>query len=1438
MKTTENKSTHSQQHAKADQSSVAQERDRAFFSESAPQQTSFFDPGATSWVQPKFMGERSLFFSTSATATIQRKSATCKAEKQSPVGAPSAETPNVQRMPAFESERVMQTKLVSSAATSTPKMQLASDTKEQEPQEQQSAQTFTVQRQPAFESEAETEKLSHVQRQPIRTSLHPLLQLQRQLGNRAVTQMIQAKLTVGKPNDGYEQEADRVADTVMRMPAPPVQSQPEERQEETAQMKPQVGMITPLVQRQPQEENKNENAQMLQPQAAEEKQDEQLQAQGTAGATPEVTSNLEGDIQAMRGNGQPLDDSTRTFFESRFGHDFGGVRVHNDSRAAETASQLNAQAFTIKRNIFFGSGHYAPQTSQGKWLLAHELTHTLQQNPSQPLTAKRKIQPQSEDGHTHHPLRLQKNGAIAISQNSHPTIQRKESGGKAPASPGQDSAFQAVVKKAKAAAKQQKQHAPAKSKATETQAAAVPPSNDVGSKAAGKQVQQMDQQQPKAFNRNAFKAALLAKIAASAPKNLEEADKFKESGKLGAVKGDLTGQVDTTKKQSQGAIEAKVKGTPDPSGIEPKSVAPLPPNQAGAPPAGINAAQAAPKPKTNAEVSLQEGSQSLDKQMADAEVTDEQLKKSNEPDFKTAADAKQQAQKDAVAAPQEYRQSEQGVLTQAKSQAVTTAQTQLTGMHTVRGQSQSKTTTAQQQAKKQDEQKRLEVANELQAIYTQTKKAAEDRLTRLDTEVNQAFDLGANAAQQVFEDYVNRRMDAYKDARYSGITGAGLWLKDKFLGLPAEVNAFYQEGRQLYITKMDAVLDGIAILVEKGLNEAKDEIAKGRKAIQTKLDQQPANLRKALQQDAEAIQSQFDQLEKSVEDKQNQLVDSLTQKYNEKLQAIDARIEEMKAQNKGWVDAAKEAVGGVIKTILELKNMLLGVLGRAAAAVKKIIKDPIGFLGNLVAGVKQGFMNFVGNIATHLQKGLMGWLFGAIAEAGIRLPEGFDLKGILNLIMQVLGATWTFIRARAVKILGEKVVKAMETTAEIFKILINQGIMGVWEYIKEQLSNLKDVVIEGIKSFVSDSIIKAGVTWILGLLNPAGAFIKACKAIYDIIMFFVERGSQIVALVNAVVDSVSAIADGAIGVAAKAVEDALGKAVPVVISFMAALLGVTGISKKIREIIEKVQAPISKAIDWLIQKAFNLVKAAGKLLGFGKDKNGKQNERSQDQKKADLAKGIAEAQKFLEDKKLSSEQVNKKLPAIKSRYKITIFELVTDVKSGTKETDHIHGEIHSDPVKSDSDKVEKEALKEPTFEPNFKTVGEMLDHAAQKNNGFKDSSEISWRKTDEAIGIAPQRRGFLETNTGRIQVNEWWCDEKGNEKRYYWTRVGSEGTQTHKSSLTEKDRQDREKREARGQQREENREKLRDLGEDEDTPPRGRTQERRRSSKWRDDSDD
>jgi hypothetical protein len=759
-----------------------------------------------------------------------------------------------------------------------------------------------------------------------------------------------------------------------------------------------------------------------------------------------------------------------------------------------------------------------------------------------------------------------------------------------------------VVKRSAGVAKEQRAHAPASDKAAAAQSAASGPSNEVASMAAGAQVGEMDAQEPQAFDRESFKAALLEKIAKTAPRNLKEADDFKDSGKLDAVKRDMTATVGEKKAQAQGNIAEATQAPPDPTGIEPKPVTPLEPTDAGPPPADLGAAAAAPKPKTDSEISLQEDSGSLDQKMQENEITEAQLENANEPAFQAAVDSKKTAQTDAQERPLAYRQEEQGIVAEAKVTAVGSAQTQLTAMHSTRSSLLEQVATGQVETKSQDELKRAEVANHIEAIYQRTKANVEARLARLDEEVNQAFDTGSAQAQQAFETHVETRMDAYKDERYSGLRGKGRWIRDKFRGLPNAVNVFYEEGRNLYLSIMDGVLNNIAIIVETGLNDAKAEIALGKQDVQTYVDSLPVDLQDVGQQAADKIQSQFDDLEQQVNDKQGELVDTLAKKYHDNLQKLDARIEEMKAANRGLIDKALGAIVGVIKTILALKNMLFNVLARAAAVIGTIISDPIGFLGNLVSGVMMGLENFMTNIGQHLKKGLMEWLFGTLGEAGIEMPDSFDFKGILSLVLQILGLTYANIRARAVNIVGEPVVKRIEQTVEIFKVLITEGPAGLWNMIQEQVGNLKDMVLDGIESFIKEKVLIAGITWIISLLNPASAFIKACKAIYDIVMFFVQRGSQILALVNAVLDSVTAIAQGSLGAAAAAVENALAKAIPVAIAFLASLLGLGGISEKIRTIIEKVRAPVNRAIDWIISKAVQLVKTVGKALGFGQKK--------------------------------------------------------------------------------------------------------------------------------------------------------------------------------------------------------------------------------------------
>ncbi|MFO1429721.1 MAG: DUF4157 domain-containing protein [Candidatus Competibacteraceae bacterium] len=260
------------------------------------------------------------------------------------------------------------------------------------------------------------------------TAVPAYIGLHRRLGNAAMQRYLQAKLAVSRPDDIYEQEADRVADQVMRMPGPTsvadgsppprvqracpsceedLQRQVPKEEEELLQTKPVVADAvlqrkTPLEEEElqrktPLEEEElqrktpleEEELQRKTPLEEEELQrkapleEEELQRRANkADDTAVVNSKLEDSIHALAGRGNPLPDSVRTFMEPRFGADFSGVRLHTDAHAGELARAVNAQAFTSGRDIFFAAGKWSPTTDRGRWLLAHELTHVVQQTSS------------------------------------------------------------------------------------------------------------------------------------------------------------------------------------------------------------------------------------------------------------------------------------------------------------------------------------------------------------------------------------------------------------------------------------------------------------------------------------------------------------------------------------------------------------------------------------------------------------------------------------------------------------------------------------------------------------------------------------------------------------------------------------------------------------------------------------------------------------------------------------------------------------------------------------------------------------------------------------------------------------------------------------------------------------------------------------------------
>jgi hypothetical protein len=212
----------------------------------------------------------------------------------------------------------------------------------------------------AVQSKAATaEKAAH-RRMSTRGFTPPALALQQEIGDQAVQSLfrsgaLHARLPVGVPTDPLEEEADRAADVVMRAPSDLVQRKCACGAEaggsgecsECMQKRQQPGEM-PILRRQP-------------------------AGGGSKSEAPAIVHRVLGSA------GRPLDHTTSAFMEARFGRDFGKVRIHTDQRAAQSAASIDALAYTVGNNVVFGRGQYAPDSSSGRRLLAHELAHVLQQ---------------------------------------------------------------------------------------------------------------------------------------------------------------------------------------------------------------------------------------------------------------------------------------------------------------------------------------------------------------------------------------------------------------------------------------------------------------------------------------------------------------------------------------------------------------------------------------------------------------------------------------------------------------------------------------------------------------------------------------------------------------------------------------------------------------------------------------------------------------------------------------------------------------------------------------------------------------------------------------------------------------------------------------------------------------------------------------------------
>lgn len=217
---------------------------------------------------------------------------------------------------------------------------------------------------------------------------------------------VQPKLTLGAAGDRFEQEADLVANTVMRKEAGPIESistvTPSHLQRESTEScsldeePKEEGEEVEATEEEETKQEQQEEAAAAAASAAENADDSAPGGQGSPGGsttsgdtplrrksrlepTPPLTGDLESRIERSRGGGMPLPANTRAFMESRFGYNFAGVRIHTGTYSELLNRDIRSLAFTTGLDIYFAPGQYQPDTEPGRLLLAHELTHVVQQ---------------------------------------------------------------------------------------------------------------------------------------------------------------------------------------------------------------------------------------------------------------------------------------------------------------------------------------------------------------------------------------------------------------------------------------------------------------------------------------------------------------------------------------------------------------------------------------------------------------------------------------------------------------------------------------------------------------------------------------------------------------------------------------------------------------------------------------------------------------------------------------------------------------------------------------------------------------------------------------------------------------------------------------------------------------------------------------------------
>lgn len=1136
--------------------------------------------------------------------------------------------------------------------------------------------------------------------------------------------LVQAKLTVGEPDDEYEQEADKVADRVMRMSYPSVQrarlDEEEKPREPRVQTKPLASpeVDEPKVRKQedthPASSVQRQVRSPTESSAPDQIADFRL-SRGPAGSYSASPSGGGDMAQAAhfavrnKGPGEPLSPLIRDRLEVGTGADLSRVRVHSDPVAHTAAQTLGARAFTHRNDIWLGKD----ESPSDLHLMAHEATHVAQQTGVvRRLEGDRGGRPRASAATSAAPVepmssRHEAAPAVPVQSLAGPSIEAPPAASAGPEtappatitpatphvspvtsevellmpeppeglSPADQQRLQGVHGNAASAATAQEALPSAGENMSEARQAVQEPAEETAARAEGGLAAALGARPEPSAEIEALCERILAVIHSRQPPDedsLVQSNPRQEAGAAGAM---LASSVEGDVEQVESGYEQLNES---PQGEPQQQAQALESPPVSLPSADVGAEQAVPDAVPAAAVSLDADVTASATRMQEAGMESEpaQLVQSGPISEARAAQGELTATAardpaEVLAEQQAAREGATADMAALQAQALETLQGARAGTVTGIG-------TQQLGMVGSEEQMRAQIGVQAQAIFDSAQTRVNALLEPLTRTAMQRWETGVEVLSTQFERDL-AQVRSWLDERYSGVGGAILEFVEDIVGKPDWVTRAYDRAEHNFadgvcnlIRQISTEVNGVIASCEQVIDDANTDIAELFNSL-------PAGLQEWAVGEQARFSEQLHGLHQRVISTRDEFNQNLSERAAQSVQQVRERIHTLRQAAVGLVGQIQDAINRflddparfILEGLLELVGIppasFWAVVNRIQSVIQDIANDPLNFANNLVNAIGQGFQRFFDHFTDHILGGFFDWLFSGLGAVGVNIPSDFSLKSIITFFLELMGITWPRIRELLARHLGEENVALIERAYEIIANLIEMGPEGIFEMLKEQLDpqRILDQVLQAAIEFLVEALITRVTARILMMFNPAGAIIQAIELIYRVLRWIFDNAARIFSLVETIVNGAAALIAGNITGMATAVEGALARLIAPVIDFLAGFLGLGNLPDRIADTIrgfqEWVMGILERVIRWLADRARAL------LSGMGLGQQAEDEVDDSDPEKANhIRAGLAaidlEEQRYQTDGKIAHEEAEQ--IAIKVRREHPVFRSLNVVDGG------------------------------------------------------------------------------------------------------------------------------------------------------------------------------